>query len=194
MRTGVALESGTWADWANAAATTLAFTIALVLFLIGLRDRRRAYDDQLSAQARKVWVWPDDWEGTLEIDYAEPRLFQVHSARWRIENHSDDPITSCYVYLWGRGEGRDSTPPRPYDYPTVEVVRPGETVRGEIPYNELIPEGSPGPWVDLDFLDAGGVRWLRTGPGHLELKSRPQDRRYLDRIANKRRRIRHHAE
>jgi hypothetical protein len=40
------LEAGTWADWANAIATTLGFTIALVLFVVGLRDRRLADKDR----------------------------------------------------------------------------------------------------------------------------------------------------
>ena len=51
------LEPGTWADWANAASTLLAFVVAAVLFVISMRDRRRAADDRRRDQARRVWVW-----------------------------------------------------------------------------------------------------------------------------------------
>jgi len=94
------LEPGTWADWANAAATALAFTVALVLFIIGLRDRRRAdedrrlaADDRLRDQARKVWMWPVSWE----VD----RLGPIKNILYKITNDSDDPISDCQVSVKG---------------------------------------------------------------------------------------------
>jgi hypothetical protein len=171
------LEPGTWADWANAAATALGFTIALVLFVIGLRDRRRADEerrradiDRQSEQARKVWVWRT--ESTSEqiqqqtMSQLERRRFRV--VGWRIENTSDDPITSCSVDFrdpmvqpaWPlRREG------------IVDVVRAGESAQGQLPCDIVVEvelfETNPTPHLLLEFTDAAGLRWIRDSDGRL---------------------------
>jgi hypothetical protein len=88
------LQPGTWADWANAIATALAFTVALVLLLIGLRDRRRAVDDRLRDQARKVWLWTA-WDGFP----SKPGEKRVTWVSWTLDNLSADPIVDCRVAL-----------------------------------------------------------------------------------------------
>jgi hypothetical protein len=95
MGVQLALEPGTWADWANAAATTFAFAVALVLLLIGLRDRRRAAEDRLRDQARKVWIWLTQWSG----QEVQPGEVRPERAGYIITNTSADPITRCYVRL-----------------------------------------------------------------------------------------------
>src|SRR5687768_7707286 len=83
------LEPGTWADWANANSTTLAFTVALVLFVIGLRDRRRANDDRLRDQARRVWIHTGT--PTREWDEAESTFYATVS--WELRNSSEEAVT-----------------------------------------------------------------------------------------------------
>jgi hypothetical protein len=172
----LALEPGTWADWANAIATALAFTVALVLFVIGLRDRRRTAEDRLRDQARKVWIWPVSWT----MDEAKP--LNVASIRYRIINDSDEPISNGRVsikdeevaanVLWFRAShhilpGRESTEhelrvTEPLTLSNLSLWTPGTW---------------PGPPLQLDFTDAAGIRWLRQSDGLLELISRPSRRR-----------------
>jgi hypothetical protein len=95
----LALEPGTWAEWANTAATTLAFTVALVLFVIGLRDRRRADDDRLRDQVRKVWIWHVSWSNQdLYMGLGEAQIKEI---QYKITNDSSDPISQCYVDVKG---------------------------------------------------------------------------------------------
>jgi hypothetical protein len=176
MRSFVALESGTWADWANAIATTLAFTVALVLFAIGLRDRRRAAEDRLRDQARKVWIWPVSWT----MDEAEPQ--NVASIRYRIINDSDEPISNGQISIEG-----EEVPANVFWFRARLHVLPGrESIEHELRVTEPLTLSSldlwaPGTWsgppLQLDFTDAAGIRWLRQSDGLLELISRPSRRR-----------------
>jgi hypothetical protein len=168
------LEPGTWADWANAAATTLGFTIALVLFVIGIRDRRRADEDhrrsdtdRRSQQARKVWAWRAGWTGE-QLSAGPPEKHRVTKIHWRIENTSDDPITSCRIYV-----GPDEYPRLPQPKLAAEVLRAGESAHGELPCDfvhteNLIYYRDPGPRLYLRFMDAAGVDWIRYSDGKLE--------------------------
>jgi hypothetical protein len=167
------LQPGTWADWANAAATTLAFTIALVLFVIGLRDRRRADEDRRRAdidrrsqQARRVWVWRAGWTGS-HPDRSEPRRLLIDKASWRIENSSDDPITSCWIAI--RDPESRRFPLRPLL--ATEVLRAGDTMKGELACNvetTQLGQSDPSPVLMLIFADAAGLKWERHSDGTLK--------------------------
>jgi hypothetical protein len=115
------LEPGTWADWANAIGTILAFTVALAMFTVGLRDRRCANDDRRREQARRVWIWPDGMSGTL----VRPGAGEViqHKVDYRIENTSADPISRCRVGLLQTS---------PEDLATIDSAQ-GSSVLGEMP-------------------------------------------------------------
>jgi hypothetical protein len=161
------LEPGTWADWANAAATTLGFTVALVLFVIGLRDRRRADEDRRQAdldrrrqQARMVWIWPVSWTR----DESEPT--QVGSIRCKITNDSDAPISNCQISiqgepwlpidLFGDEVGPQVLPARQSDERDY-VIQKELDVR--VPFHEV--ERWRGPPIVLRFTDAAGFPWRR---------------------------------
>jgi hypothetical protein len=182
-RTG-ALSSEAWAAWANVAVTALTFAIALVLFVIGLRDRRRADDDRLRDQARKVWIWRT---GLLhEIPVREDPRFRFGAAPpskptrlvevgWELYNDSDDPITQCRCFV---ARDSDSMPEESSQLPAAEPlerVNPREP--GEEPTSGKVigfwSEERP-PLVLLYFYDAAGVRWLRDSAGNLDLVERPR--------------------
>jgi hypothetical protein len=104
------LEPGTWADWANAAATTLALTVALVLFFFGLRDRRRANEDRRRGQARHVWIWPTGMSDGTVINSNPVRVVRYDTVDFTIENKSEEPIIGCGVIIdpsWTKGVIRD---------------------------------------------------------------------------------------
>jgi hypothetical protein len=171
------LEPGTWADWTNAIATTLGFTVALVLFMIGLRDRRRADEDRRRAeldrrsqQARKVWVWRTGWTDT---GWTETPLSGGASMRsllqkvgWKIENTSDDPITNCIILLHDPRDGKSRVMGM-----GAEVLRAGDTAQGDVKCSLEIERSldvfDPIPRVHLLFTDAGGQRWERFSDGEL---------------------------
>src|SRR5215211_4923884 len=160
------LQPGTWADWANAVATTLGFTIALVLFMIGIRDRRRADTDRRSQQARKVWVWRAGWTG--ELLSADPfEKHRVTKVQWRIENTSDDPITSCWVSV-----RTEKWPQLSQSQLAAEVLRAGESADGELVCDIVHTFGiyarAPGPYLSLSFIDAAGIGWIRSSDGQLK--------------------------
>lgn len=170
MGVQLALEPGTWADWANAAATTLAFAIALVLLVIGLRDRRRAAEDRLRDQARRVWIWSTH-RSSKEV---EPGEVRPERAGYIIRNSSEDPITDCFVQLvpmhlfgdpvsaWGDVWGGAR--------PDVAVIDAGASFQGSLPYDgRVMPDSAEPSDVQVFFTDAAGVRWTRTSSGHLKL-------------------------
>jgi hypothetical protein len=169
------LEPGSWADWVNALATILAFTVALVLFVIGLRDRRRANEDRRRAdldrlrdQARKVWIWPVSWTSHPSSSG------RVKAIRYRISNDSDEPISNCIVNV----QGDDSLKALIWDRsPDVHVLpaRQVEEIEMQIAFELSLDKGfdplSPGwrgPPLQLTFTDAAGVHWLRQSDGLLK--------------------------
>jgi hypothetical protein len=159
MSSLTAIQSGTWADWANATATTLAFTVALVLFFIGLRDRRQANDDRERDQARRVWLW------TTAPENLEPGAESTH---WRLVNLSDDPITRCRIDVGSMDPGRVAR-----SEPAVRVLRPNDRIDGSLPRSDGVPVGALGPPAQVIFADSAGVQWRRDSDGTLELWERP---------------------
>jgi hypothetical protein len=159
MKLGVALEPGTWADWANAVSTALAFLIALGLFLIGLRDRRRADEDRRRDRARHVWIWPGGMSGNLVYS---GEIMQ-HTVDWMVENKSSDPIARCRIGLL-------STPPAgvAVDKPSAELLRPADTIRGTLAYGQVQAEEAPPPALQVIFVDSAGLQWRRDSNGNLE--------------------------
>jgi hypothetical protein len=160
------LEPGTWADWANAAATTLAFTVALVLFFIGLRDRRRADEDRRRDQARKIWIFPTGWKTGDDDDL-------VTIIYWRIVNGSDELITHCRLNL-------GDIPPEWVENGIIYAspVRAHEEFESEL--NVLDPvdlDAATYQGLQLIFLDAAGRQWRRTSDGSLEEWPRRRRRR-----------------
>jgi hypothetical protein len=156
------LEPGTWADWANAIATALAFTVALVLFVIGLRDRRNAADDHLRDQARRVWI-SSDTQADLTI-----RDLPALDVVWVIVNTSDEAIINCRVGTLDM--------PRAYiakSEPDVALLLPESEARGKQRADPLIEKGDTPPPVQVIFTDAAGVQWWRDSHGKLELWKRP---------------------
>jgi hypothetical protein len=145
------LQPGTWAEWANAVATTLAFTVALVLLVIGLRDRRRANDDRRRDQARRVWVWSTGlsqkaWD-------REAGTMVTESVFWTIENTSVETITSCRVGLLKTASAQVAARP-----PVAMVVHGERSQAGSTAYGAaVLLEDSGPPAVQLIFLDAAGV-------------------------------------
>jgi hypothetical protein len=85
------LQPGTWADWANAISTTLAFTVALVLFVIGLRDRRNAADDRLRDQARRIWIHTSGTHALPVIDSEHRRVDGVSGYPHQRRGHQQYP-------------------------------------------------------------------------------------------------------
>lgn len=169
----LSLEPGTWADWANAVATTLGFTVALVLFMIGLRDRRRADEDRRRAeldrrsqQARKVWVWRTSLTST-ELPGDGTTRHHLDKVGWKIENTSGDPITTCILWLQDPKTGISREP-----WMAAEVLRAGDTAAGnlkcslEIEMSLDVFDPFPGLW--LWFTDAAGQRWERFSDGQLK--------------------------
>jgi hypothetical protein len=167
------LDPGTWADWANAAATTLGFSVALVLFVIGLRDRRRADEDRRQAelerrsqQARKVWVWRTGWTGT-QLPGDGLKRHHVHKVGWKIENTSDDPITTCILFLRDPKSGISREP-----WMAAEVLRAGDTAEGNLKCSLEIEASldifDPFPQIHLLFTDAAGQRWERFSDGQFQ--------------------------
>jgi hypothetical protein len=155
--------------------------VALVLFIIGLRDRRRAdedrrlaADDRLRDQARKVWMWPVSWE----VD----RLGPIKNILYKITNDSDDPISDCQVSVKGQ---RYIFETLFGPSPDMHVLPARQTKEHRLGVDvDPLPEGIfnlsnvwPGPPLQLNFTDAAGVRWLRQSDGLLEPISRPNLRR-----------------
>jgi hypothetical protein len=168
-----ALEPGTWADWANAIATALAFTVALVLFVIGLRDRRRAdrdrrlaNEDHLRDQARRIWITVHHTRGS-EI---APDQKMVSRVVWVIANTSDEAIINCRVGLLTapRAEVAASAPDHPIVLPDT-LNADGSTAVAE----KVVHIHTPPPSLQLIFTDAAGVQWWRDTDGNLELWKRP---------------------
>jgi hypothetical protein len=167
------LPPGTWADWANAAATTLGFTIALFLFVIGLRDRRQADEDrrraeldQRSQQARKVWVWRTSLTST-ELPGDGPTRHHLEKVGWKIENTSGDPITTCILFLQEPLSGISKEP-----WMAAEVLRAGDTAAGNLKCSlevEMSLEVFDSfPRLRHWFTDAAGQRWERFSDGQLQ--------------------------
>jgi hypothetical protein len=179
MQPLLGLEPGTWADWASAAATSLAFLVALVLFMIAVRDRREAADDRLRDQARKVWLWTE-WTGP-DVGRASRRMTLL---LWTIDNQSDEPVLECRVDL-------DSTPTAQVaaKSPDAWLVKPREQW-GDNLLSDAHPElqgrvyrqSDRGPILQLVFTDAAGVQWRRDSLGHLSLWRRPRPTRPAPRV------------
>lgn len=173
----MAQQSGTWADWANVAVTGLTFAVALALFLVGMRDRRRTGEDRERDQARKVWLWTE-YQGSNPSGAFSVKPDRYEYLRWSIVNSSGDPIIDCRVN-WAR------VPTGQVAAETISVwmVSPKGTVNRSIELPapiapEKVPPDAPnGPTLQLVFTDAAGVRWRRDSDGHLELRQRPRRRR-----------------
>jgi hypothetical protein len=164
------LQPGTWADWANAISTTLAFTVALVLFVIGLRDRRRANDDHLRDQARRIWIYTGT--PTREWDDDKSRFYATVS--WEIRNSSEEAITNCRIGLsyMPRTEIASSKPKAVLVLPDTA---PGGRIFGHDQHEQdCIMAANEAPAVQLIFTDAAGVQWWRDSHGNLELWKRPR--------------------
>jgi hypothetical protein len=161
MQPFMALEPGSWADWFNAAATSLAFGVALLLFLIGLRDRRRATEDRERDQARKVWLWAR-WHD-LENEKLSERI------TWYINNHSDDPVIDCRVGLASTPTREVATRP-----PDRRLIQAGEETEGWLAHDTVYLGDHPQPRLQLLFTDAAGLQWRRDSEGHLTLWRRPR--------------------
>ena len=172
----VALDSAAWAAWAGVAVTTLTFAIALVLFLIGLRDRRRAAEDRERDQARKVWVWATE-TGFMGDSEQVPEFAAV---QWSIENFSADPVINCRVGLLTVSRAKLAA-----SSPAVAIVRPGRSEIGISPVEDAFAQKlkassgmrPPPPPVQLIFTDAAGVQWWRDSYGNISLWRRPRYRR-----------------
>jgi hypothetical protein len=171
MQPLVQLEPGTWADWANAAATALAFLVALMLFTIALRDRRRAADDRLRDQARKVWLWTE-WTGP-DVDRDRRRMTLLI---WTVDNRSEEPVLDCRV-----GLANTPTAQVAAKSPDAGLVQPRDHWQDNL-LSDSHPElqgtvyaqSDRGPTLQMVFTDAAGVQWRRDSLGHLSLWRRPK--------------------
>jgi hypothetical protein len=161
MRSLSAIEPGTWAEWANAAATALAFLVALVLAGYALHDRHRANELQRRDQARRVWIWYLSGQQSSILD-PEGRNKWV-KLFWRVENTSDQPITACRVAM-----ANTSSEDVLKAETTIKVLPPGEQEEGDVPYSEVITEDNRQPRIQLIFKDAAGLQWRRDTDGNLE--------------------------
>jgi hypothetical protein len=161
MRSLTAIEPGTWADWANASATALAFLVALVLARYALHDRHRANELQRRDQARKVWIWYESGQQSSILDTTDaPKWVKLF---WRVENTSDQPITACRVAMADTSSNEVLNTD-----PAIRVLPPGKEKEGEEPYSEVITEDNRQPRLQLIFKDSAGVQWKRDTDGNLE--------------------------
>jgi hypothetical protein len=161
------LQPGTWADWANAIATALAFTVALVLFVIGLRDRRNLADDRLRDQARRVWIEPK-----ALANWATGDGQQFVKVIWVIHNTSDQVITNCRVRRLSEFVVNVSQAE-----PDVALQLPESTSQGQsFAFSGTAEKDTPLPPVQMIFTDAAGVQWWRNSHGELKLYKRPRHR------------------
>jgi hypothetical protein len=141
--------------------------VALVLFVIGIRDRRRANeerrqadDDRLRDQARRIWM---STEGLVTSTRDEKVVYRLYCA---ISNTSDEAIINCRIGLLTEPRTQVAA----YE-PTYGIVLPN--TRHADGYMEqdspFVPEDAPPPPLQLIFTDAAGVQWWRNTDGNLEL-------------------------
>jgi hypothetical protein len=147
-----------WGNLAGALFSACAFVAAVGLLWHEMRIRRKDEEDRLAAQARMVLVSVLDARG--DVDDGTTRMLIVN-----VRNHSQAPIIDVEVKASRPdGDGAD------HDYLAfhVEAIEPGESDSDLWLLRSPVRTSRSTPITDqvksrVDFTDAQGLRWVRTG-------------------------------
>src|ERR1700677_3880594 len=149
-------------DWSaiSAVASSFAFVVAMGVFLLQLRDRRRHQATLVSAWATRVDTSPTATDCTVHYVFA---------------NNSTEPIWEAEAYLslsnrdggfcpLGEQEELGLVPPDRRREMSLWCAIP-DGVEEQLKVDRVAPENLPR--ISVQFLDAGGRRWRRTSNGSL---------------------------
>ena len=166
-----------WAAWGAALGAFLAFFVALGVFALQIKDRRRI-------QASKVSGWVVSLEGPTERAIlggdSECDPGNIHPrgrVRFKVANHSDEPISAVHARLVAASEysirrihGNSIASDLlgtlvPQEQRLVELDYPNVQLFRLFSGRPIPPTFYPG--VEISFVDANGRRWIRSGNGLL---------------------------